>query len=218
MNIVLLGAPGSGKGTQAKPLSVRYGVPHISTGDIFRQEMAKSSDLGLKVQQYVSSGRLVPDELVLEIVTARLAAADCAPGFILDGFPRTVSQAEGLDAFLNGAHRTLDKVLYMDLSEKEVVQRLSSRRSCPKCGKVYNLLTQAPRQADVCDVDGEKIIQREDDRPDTVEKRLVVYNNLTEPLISYYRGLGVLEKISAAQSVADVQRAIFNVLDALPKA
>ena len=106
MNIVLLGAPGSGKGTQAKPLSARYGVPHISTGDIFRHEMATSSPLGLKVQQYVSSGRLVPDELVLEIVTARLAAADCAPGFILDGFPRTVSQAEGLDAFLNGTDRT----------------------------------------------------------------------------------------------------------------
>jgi adenylate kinase len=145
MNIVLLGAPGSGKGTQAKPLAQRYHVPHVSTGDIFRREMANSSELGLKVQEFVSSGRLVPDELVLEIVTKRLGEKDCAAGFILDGFPRTVAQAEGLDAFLTKENRPLEKVLYMELAEKEVVRRLTSRRQCPKCGQVYNFQNQFVR-------------------------------------------------------------------------
>lgn len=218
MNIVLLGAPGSGKGTQAKPLSVQYKVPHISTGDIFRQEMTKGTELGLRVQEFVSSGRLVPDELVLEVITARLKLDDCKAGFLLDGFPRTVGQAESLDGVLTGIGKPLEKVLYMNLPEHEVIKRLSSRRQCQKCSKVYNLLTQPPQQPDLCDVDGAALIQREDDRPETIEKRLVVYNNLTEPLISYYRGLGILETIPADRPVSEVAKSITAVLDALPKA
>lgn len=217
MNIVLLGAPGSGKGTQAKPMAQRYQVPHVSTGDIFRREMTNNTELGLKVQEFVSSGRLVPDELVLEIVTKRLSEPDCAKGFILDGFPRTVAQAEALDAYLSKENRPLDNVLYMNLPEKEVVRRLTSRRQCSVCGQVYNLLTQPPAVEGVCDRDSAPLTQRDDDRVDTVEKRLVVYNNLTEPLISYYRGLSVLVTVDASQPVAEVAQAIVGVLDTLPR-
>jgi adenylate kinase len=197
MNIVLLGAPGSGKGTQAQPLSVRYKTPHISTGDIFREEMEQMTPLGMKVQEYVNSGRLVPDALVLEVMTQRLNQPDCEKGFLLDGFPRTVAQAESLDEYLRLAKRPLDKVLYLSLSEKEVIRRLSSRRQCVRCGKVYNLMTQPPQIADHCDVDSAGLFQRDDDRPETIEKRLRVFNDLTEPLISYYHGLDMLETIPA---------------------
>ena len=215
MNIVLLGAPGSGKGTQAQPLSVRYKTPHISTGDIFRQEMEKATPLGLKVQEYVNSGRLAPDELVLEVMTTRLSQPDCQKGFLLDGFPRTVNQAEALDGYLTSAKRPLDKVLYLSLSEAEVVRRLSSRRQCAKCGKVYNLLTKPPVKADACDVDAGALMQRDDDRPETIEKRLRVFNDLTEPLIAYYHGLDLLETIAADRPISEVAKAITTLLDAL---
>lgn len=217
MNVVLLGAPGSGKGTHAKPLSSRYRVPHISTGDIFRQEMAKGSDLGLKVQEYVSSGRLVPDELVLDVMTARLGQADCAGGFFLDGFPRTVTQAESLDGFLTKTGRPLEKVIYLKVDQSEVVRRLSSRRQCSKCAKIYNVLTQPPKQNDVCDVEGAPLLHREDDRAETIEKRLRVFDDLTEPLISYYHGLGILETIPADRPVEEVAQTLNTVLDALPR-
>jgi len=217
MNIILLGAPGSGKGTQAKPISMGYGIPHISTGDIFRAEINNGSDLGIRVQQFVSSGHLVPDDLVLEVIAKRLGMTDCREGFLLDGFPRTVAQAEALDSVLVNTHRPLDKVLYMSLSEQEVLRRLSSRRSCPKCGKVYNLVTQPPKTLDVCDTDGGALVQREDDRPETVEKRMRVFNDLTEPLISYYHGLGLLDTIEAGLPVADVTQKIKVVLDVLQR-
>jgi adenylate kinase len=162
MNIVLLGAPGSGKGTQAQSLSVRYKTPHISTGDIFREEMEQMTPLGMKVQEYVNFGRLVPDALVLEVMTQRLNQPDCEKGFLLDGFPRTVAQAESLDEYLRLAKRPLDKVLNLSLSEKEVIRRLSSRRQCVRCGKVYNLMTQPPQMADHCDVDSAGLFQRDD--------------------------------------------------------
>ena len=217
MNIVLLGAPGSGKGTQAQPLAVRYKTPHISTGDIFRQEMEEASPLGLKVQEYVNSGRLAPDELVLEVMTSRLSQPDCLKGFLLDGFPRTVNQAESLDGYLTNAKRPLDKVLYLSLSEAEVIRRLSSRRQCPKCGKVYNILTKPPKTADLCDVDGGGLYQRDDDHPETIEKRLRVFNDLTEPLIAYYHGLDLLETIKADRPIADVAKEITTILDAFPR-
>lgn len=179
--------------------------------------MANGSELGLKVQEFVSSGRLVPDDLVLEVMTARLGQSDCAGGFFLDGFPRTVTQAESLDGFLERAGRPLEKVLYLKLDQSEVVRRLSSRRQCSKCGKVYNLLSQPPRQADVCDVEGAALNHRDDDRAETIEKRLRVFDDLTEPLISYYRGLGILETISADRPVAEVAQTMTAVLDALPQ-
>jgi adenylate kinase len=215
MRVVLLGAPGCGKGTQAKQLTVQFRVPHVSTGDIFREEMSKGTDLGNTVKEYVSSGRLVPDELVVEIVAKRLGAPDCAKGFILDGFPRTLSQAESLDRYLTSVDRPLEKVLYMELSEAEVTRRLSSRRQCEKCGKIYNVLSQPPKTADTCDFDGGKLTQREDDQIHTIQKRLVVFNDLTEPLISYYRGLGLLETISAKDPVPQVFAAISAILEKL---
>lgn len=217
MNIVLLGAPGSGKGTQAQPLSVRYKTPHISTGDIFRQAMEEASPLGLKVQEYVNSGRLAPDELVLEVMTNRLSQPDCLKGFLLDGFPRTVNQAESLDGYLTNAKRPLDKVLYLSLSEAEVIRRLSSRRQCPKCGKVYNILTKLPKTPDICDVDSGGLYQRDDDHPETIEKRLRVFNDLTEPLIAYYHGLDLLVTIKADRPITEVAKEITAILDPLPR-
>jgi adenylate kinase len=217
MNIVLLGAPGSGKGTQAAPLAIRYKTLHISTGDIFREEIENLSPLGLKVQEYVNSGRLVPDELVLEVMTSRLAQPDCEKGFLLDGFPRTVNQAEALDSYLINAKRPLHKVIYLSLKESEVIRRLSSRRQCSKCTKVYNVLTQPPHTPDICDVDSGGLFQRDDDRPETIEKRLRVFNDLTEPLISYYHGLDLLETIAADRPVDEITKSIAAVLDAIPR-
>ncbi|MBL8024282.1 MAG: adenylate kinase [Elusimicrobia bacterium] len=217
MNIILLGAPGSGKGTQAEPLSIRYKTPHISTGDIFREEIENLTPLGLKVQEYVNSGRLVPDELVLEVMTSRLGQPEFEKGFLLDGFPRTVSQAESLDGYLTNVKRPLHKVIYLSLKESEVIRRLSSRRQCSKCTKVYNVLTKPPRVPDLCDVDSGALFQRDDDRPETIEKRLRVFNDLTEPLISYYHGLDLLETIAADRPMAEVTKAISTILDALPR-
>ncbi|MBI4396498.1 MAG: adenylate kinase [Elusimicrobia bacterium] len=215
MNIVLLGAPGSGKGTQAARLSHRYGIPHISTGDIFRHEIAQKTELGLKVEEYVKSGRLVPDELTVSIVSGRLTKPDCGQGFILDGFPRTVAQAESLDAYFTSAKRQLDKVVYLQMTESQAVERLSSRRQCEACGQIYNLKSQPPKEADKCDTDGGTLFQREDDKPETIRKRLVVYNELTEPLISYYRGAGLLLTVNGGQGVDSVSNEVYAALDGL---
>jgi adenylate kinase len=218
MNIVLLGAPGSGKGTQAKRISQRYNVPHISTGDIFRQEIAKKSDLGLQVEGYVKSGRLVPDDLTVSIVSQRLFQKDCEQGFVLDGFPRTVGQAEALDAGLSSAKKKLNKVIDLELSENEVVQRLSSRRQCEKCGKIYNLTFQPPRTADQCDADAGRLTQRDDDRPETIMKRLMIFEDLTAPLIAYYRAQGLLETVNGNQDMEAVSRSIYKILDGMKAA
>ena len=188
MRIVLLGAPGAGKGTQAKRISVKYAVPHISTGDIFRAEIKSESEVGLKVQEYVKSGRLVPDQLVVDIVSGRLVKDDCAQGFLLDGFPRTAGQAEALDSFLAAQSKPIDSVLYLKLSESEAVNRLISR------GKIEG---------------------RSDDTPETIKKRMSVFNDLTEPLISYYHAEGMLETINGDGSMDDVTAAVFKVLDTI---
>lgn len=190
MNIVLLGAPGAGKGTQAKRIKEKYGIPHISTGDIFRAEIAAASELGLKVQEYVKSGRLVPDQLVVDIVSGRLEKDDCAKGFLLDGFPRTAGQAEALDSYLSAKEKPLDEVLYLKLSEQEAVNRLLNR------GKTEG---------------------REDDTPETIKKRMSVFNDLTEPLIAYYHASGALETVNGDATVDEVTKAVFAVLDALAK-
>jgi adenylate kinase len=186
MNIVLLGAPGAGKGTQAKRIVERYGIPQISTGDIFRSEISSGSPLGQQVQEYVKSGRLVPDGLVVEVVSSRLAKDDCANGFLLDGFPRTVGQAEELDRYLTTKKAVLDKVLYLKLSEAEAVKRLLGR----------------------AEIEG-----RQDDNPEAIKKRMTVFNDLTEPLIAYYHSAGVLETINGDASVDQVAAAVAAVLD-----
>ena len=217
MNIILVGAPGSGKGTQAKRLAQKFSIPHISTGDIFREEISKGSETGLKVQEYVKSGRLVPDELVVEIVSGRLVKPDCQKGFLLDGFPRTVGQAEALDAQLSASKKQLDKVVFIDVPAADIIERLSTRRTCDKCGKIYNLIYQPPKVEGVCDADGGKLFQREDDREETINKRLSVFNDLTEPLIAYYRGAGVLAAVKGQKELDLTNRAVDSALDGLGK-
>jgi adenylate kinase len=188
MNVVLLGAPGAGKGTQAKRIKEKYGIPHVSTGDMFRAEKAAGSELGLKLQEYMDAGRLVPDQLVLDIVSARLGQPDTEKGFLLDGFPRTAGQAEALASILASKSKPLDKVVYLKLSEAEAVNRLLGRA---------------------------KTEGRSDDTPETIKKRMSVFNDLTEPLIAYYHAEGLLETINGEASVDEVAVAVAAVLDPL---
>lgn len=212
MNVLFLGAPGSGKGTQCKRLALSYRLPHISTGDIFREEIAKKSQIGEKVAEYVNGGRLVPDDLVVEVVSERLAQGDCSGGFFLDGFPRTVAQALALGAHLAREKREIDRVLYLELSEKDVVARLSSRRTCEKCGKIYNLVSQPPQAPGFCDVEGGALFQREDDSPETIKKRLKVFCETVEPLLAHYRNAGILETLDGNISVDEVTQTAAAVL------
>ncbi|MBI4057126.1 MAG: adenylate kinase [Elusimicrobia bacterium] len=211
MNIILLGCPGAGKGTQAKILTQKYHMTHISTGNIFRDEMAHKTDLGKKVEQYVNSGRLVPDAVVVELVSARLQ--NSPNGFLLDGFPRTLEQAQALDAFLLTSHLSIDAVIYMRLGEAAVIQRLSARRQCKACGEVYNLVSHPPKAPGICDVCGGTLIQRDDDMPGTVQKRLMVYNDLTDPLVAYYKSNQAFYEVDAAQTPEQVSSIIFKIVE-----
>jgi adenylate kinase len=217
MNVVLLGAPGSGKGTQAGTIVKKYGVIHISTGDMFREEIAKGTELGAQVADCLKSGRLVPDELTIEIVKVRMARPDCRQGFLMDGFPRTLAQAEALDAYLASVQWKLDAVICLEMSEAEAVRRLSNRRQCSQCGRIYNLVTQPPQQADRCDADNGPLVQREDDWPSTIQKRLMVFQDLTQPLMSYYRGTGLLKTVNADRDPQAVSQSIDAVLAPLSR-
>jgi adenylate kinase len=208
MNLILLGPPGAGKGTQAKKIAAQYDLPHISTGDIFRETASSGTELGKKLQSYMSQGKLVPDEVVIEIVNARLEKPDCRNGFLLDGFPRTVPQAEALDAVLASAGKKIDKVLAMRVDNEEIVKRLSSRRVCPQCGASYNLISQAPKVAGKCDVCASAIVLRADDNPETVRQRLAVYDTQTRPLIDYYGKKGVLREVDGTRTVEEVFKSL----------
>ena len=188
MNVILLGYPGSGKGTQAKVLSQKFGLFHVSTGDIFREELAKKTPLGQEVAGYLSAGRLVPDRLVLDVLKNRLGTE--TRGLLFDGFPRTVEQAEGLDAWFESRNMAMDAVVFINVPEADVAKRLGDRRTCSGCGKIYNVGTQPPAKADVCDVCGKPLIIREDDKPEVITRRLQVYRDQTEPLLAYYRAAG----------------------------
>ena len=211
MNIILMGAPGAGKGTQAKKLSTKYNLAHISTGDMFREASQSGSELGKKLQEYMSAGKLVPDQLVIEIVEQRLLKADCANGFLLDGFPRTLAQAKALDAVLNKNIKKIDKVIALIVDEEEVVKRLSSRRVCVACGATYNTSGNMPKVVDVCDACGGKVIQRADDNTGTIRNRLKVYNEQTTPLIEYYSSCKILAQINGTRPMEEVFRDICNV-------
>lgn len=208
MNIILLGPPGAGKGTQAKKIAAEYKLPHISTGDMFRETSASGSELGKKLQGYMSAGKLVPDELVIEIVKERLSKPDCAKGFLLDGFPRTVPQAQALDKALAAAGKKIDRVLTMNVDNEEIVRRLSSRRVCPKCGASYNVISQPPKKDSICDVCGSAVVQRADDNPETIRKRLEVYETQTRPLIEYYKKAGVVREADGTKSVDEVYKSL----------
>jgi len=191
-NVILLGAPGAGKGTQAERIVARYALPHISTGEMLRGAVAQGTEMGRAAQQYMESGALVPDEVVIGVVRDRLSEPDAREGFLLDGFPRTIAQAERLDEILAEAGRTITHVVLIDVPADELVKRIAGRRSCAVCGKLYNVTYDPPRRPGVCDVDGGELLQRADDNEETVRHRLAVYAEQTAPLTGYYTERGVL--------------------------
>lgn len=206
MNLVFLGPPGAGKGTQAQILSQRLGIPHISTGEIFRDHISKQTDLGRRAQDYSNRGFLVPDDITNAMVKARLSMADCAGGFILDGYPRTIPQA----VYLEGI-RKIDRVINFVLSGQEAVKRISGRRTCSSCALVYNIYYKKPRKAGKCDACGARLLKREDESPGVVKKRLRVYREQSEPLVSYYRNRKILADIDAALSISEISEQLRNV-------
>ena len=215
MNIVLLGAPGAGKGTQAARMVEEFALPHISTGDIFRKAVADGTPLGLEAKRYMDAGELVPDEVTIGIVKERLAQPDCEAGFILDGFPRTVPQADALGTALASMGRALDAVVLVDVPSSALVARLTSRRQCRACGRIYNTMGEMPAEADVCDSCGGEVYQRADDSVETVTNRLAVYEANTQPLIEYYRELGLLRAVDGDRDVDDVYSDIAALLRSL---
>ncbi|MDQ1279890.1 MAG: adenylate kinase [Thermoproteota archaeon] len=211
LDLVLLGMPGTGKGTQAKILKEKYGIPHISTGELFREAITKKTVLGVKVADFLREGKLVPDEIVNNVVLERLKENDCRKGFLLDGYPRTVEQAKALDEALSSGGKKV-KVLSVQLDEEEVLRRLSGRRICEKCGKEYNIFYVRPKVSGICDACGGKLIQRDDDKNETIKKRLEVYWAQTSPLIEYYKKKGILFTVNGSGSVTEVSERLFKVI------
>lgn len=195
MRLVFIGIPGSGKGTQAAMLSQKWGIPRITTGDILREAVEKNSPFGRRVKPILDTGLLVPDDLILQLMGKRLSEPDCASGYILDGYPRTIGQAEGFNAYLKEKALPLDFVLWIDLEDKEVIRRIVGRRQCRACGTVYHLEFQPPKKEGICDACGGKLIQRSDDGEETIKKRIEVYQMQTEPLERYYRDNGLLHRV-----------------------
>lgn len=214
MKIIMLGAPGAGKGTQAKQIAAKYGIPHISTGDIFRENIKNNTELGKLAKGYMDRGELVPDEVVVDLVIDRIKADDCADGFILDGFPRTIPQAQSLKEALNKEKMALDYAIDVEVPDEVIIQRISGRRSCTQCSAIYHVDYHPPKEAGVCDHDGAQLILRNDDKPETVHKRLSVYHEQTQPLIDYYKKENILVEIDGTQSTDQVFSAITAVLGA----
>ncbi len=214
MRVVLMGAPGAGKGTQAKFISTQFGVPTISTGDIFRANLAAETDLGQQAKRYMDAGDLVPDEVTIAIVRERLQRPDTHDGFLLDGFPRTVPQAEALDALLDELGCPLDAVLELQVEESEVVRRLSGRRTCRTCGHVWHTEFEPPTREGICDVCGGELFQRDDDLPETILRRLMVYTEQTAPLVGFYTEAGILSSICAVGKVEDITTLAIDTLSA----
>jgi len=214
MRIVLLGAPGCGKGTQAKMLTEKFSIPQISTGDILRAAVKDKTPMGLKAKQYMDAGGLVPDEVVVGIVRDRLQEADCINGFILDGFPRTVAQADALQTSLEEMDKALDRVISLDVDAEALVERLTGRRTCKDCGRGYHIKFDPPRVDALCDTCGGSLFQRDDDQEETIRKRLQVYADQTAPLISYYRQAGVLMELDGMQPIPQVQQEMLSRLQA----
>ena len=212
MKIIMLGAPGAGKGTQAKKIADKYQVPHISTGDIFRANIKNGTELGKKAKEYMDQGLLVPDELVVDLVVDRLAQEDCANGCVLDGFPRTIPQAEALDAALASKGEAIDYAIDVDVPDENIINRMSGRRACVACGATYHIVHIPTKVEGVCDRCGEGLILRDDDKPETVKKRLDVYHAQTQPLIDYYTAKNVLKSVDGTVDMEEVFQAIVNIL------
>ena len=204
MKIIMLGAPGAGKGTQAKQIAAKYQIPHISTGDIFRANIKNGTELGKKAKEYMDQGLLVPDELTCDLVMDRIGQADCANGFVLDGFPRTIPQAESLDAALSKIGQKMDFAIDVDVPDSHIVKRMSGRRACLSCGATYHIVAIPRKKEGICDACGKELVLRDDDKPETVQKRLDVYHEQTQPLIDYYKKQGILHSVDGTQPMEDV--------------
>lgn len=214
MKLIMLGAPGAGKGTQAKRIAEKYNIPHISTGDIFRANIKNQTELGLKAKEYMDKGLLVPDELVVDIVADRLLQDDCKEGFILDGFPRTIPQAESLDKALLSMNTKMDYAINIAVPDENIIRRMSGRRACLKCGATYHIKYSAPKTENVCDTCQGELVIRDDDQPETVQKRLSVYHKQTRPLIDYYQGKDILITVDGTVDIDDVTKSIIDILGA----
>ena len=212
MKMIMLGAPGAGKGTQAKKIAAKYSIPHISTGDIFRANIKNGTELGNKAKTYMDQGLLVPDELVVDLVVDRVKQDDCKNGYVLDGFPRTIPQAEALDKALAAIGEKMDYAIDVNVPDENIVHRMSGRRACVGCGATYHLEYAPTKTEGICDACGKELILRDDDKPETVKKRLGVYHEQTQPLIDYYTNAGILKTVDGTIDINDVFQAIVDIL------
>lgn len=212
MKIIMLGAPGAGKGTQAKQIAEKYGIPHISTGDIFRANIKEGTELGKKAKSFMDQGLLVPDELTVELVADRIVKDDCKNGFVLDGFPRTIPQAEALDETLVQMGEKIDYAIDVDVPDENIVNRMSGRRVCLNCGATYHIVSLPTKEEGICDKCGKEVVLRDDDAPETVQKRLSVYHEQTQPLIDYYKKQGVLKSVDGTRPMEEVFADIVRIL------
>lgn len=211
MKIIMLGAPGAGKGTQAKRIAEKYGIPHISTGDIFRANIKEGTELGMKAKEFMDHGLLVPDEVTIGMLLDRIKKEDCVNGYVLDGFPRTIPQAESLTKALEEMGQKIDYAVDVDVPDENIVSRMSGRRACITCGATYHVQFAPPKTEGICDKCGAELVLRDDDKPETVQKRLAVYHEQTQPLIDYYRRAGVLVSVDGTQSMDQVFESIVKI-------
>lgn len=216
MNIILLGPPGAGKGTQAKKIQEYYSLPHISTGDILRENINNNTSLGVKAKSYMSRGELVPDKLLITIIKDRLSKKDCSSGFLLDGYPRTIPQADALQMILTESNRKLDAVLNISVDDEELIKRLSGRRMCA-CGASYHMVFNPPKENELCDLCKRKLYQRDDDKPDAIRNRLIVYKKQTQPLIEYYKKKSILRTLDGGKGISGIFEDIKKVLEEYEK-
>ena len=215
MNIIIMGLPGAGKGTQAAKIIKKHSIPHISTGDMFRLAIKNETDLGRQAKAFMDQGELVPDEVTVGIVKERLSQSDVKNGFLLDGFPRTVEQAEALNNIMTELNSQIDQTIYVEVPEEELMNRLTGRRICETCGATYHLVFNPPKTEGICDLDGGKLYQREDDNPETVQNRLEVNIKQTAPLLDFYKGLGVLATVDGSKDIEEVFEEVDEILNEL---
>ena len=214
MKIIMLGAPGAGKGTQAKMIAAKYGIPHVSTGDIFRANIKNGTELGKKAKTYMDAGQLVPDSLTVDLLIDRISQADCANGYVLDGFPRTIPQAQCLEDALAARGEAVDYAINVEVPDSNIVNRMGGRRACVTCGATYHIVHIPPKTEGICDKCGSELILRDDDKPETVQNRLKVYHEQTQPLIDFYSAKGVLKEVDGTQDMNAVFEDIVKILGA----
>ena len=212
MKIIMLGAPGAGKGTQAKQIAAKYEIPHISTGDIFRANIKEGTALGMEAKSYMDKGQLVPDELTVKLLLDRVSKDDCKNGYVLDGFPRTIPQADVLDKAVSELNDKIDYAINVDVKDDNIIRRMSGRRACLNCGATYHIVNVPPKKEGICDTCGSELVIRDDDKEETVKARLLAYHEQTQPLIDYYNNKGILKEVDGTKDMNDVFADIVNIL------